>query len=75
MINNTTSNNNTKHAVRKPISVQVPGFPGEGYVWRRRTILVNQTEFNQIRKWKAKGFKSKSAMILSALPHRVYKHV
>lgn len=66
---------NRGKAIRKPISVQVPGLPGAGYVWRRRTILVNQVEYNLIRKWKDNGFQSKSAMILSVLPHRVYKHV
>lgn len=56
---------------RRPVTVQVPGLPGQGYVWRRRTVLVNQVEFNQIRKWRKLGFKSKSAMVLTKYLHRV----
>lgn len=59
-------------AARRSITVQVPGLPGQGYVWRRKTIHVNQSEFKRIQSWKTKGYASKSAMILSVFPHRVY---
>ena len=52
--------------MRKPthaVTVHVPGLPGAEYVWRRRTVYVNKTEFNQIRQWKIKGWGSKSAMV------------
>ena len=63
--------------MRKPshtVTVQVPGLPGSEYVWRRRTVYVNKAEFNQIRKWKLKGYSSKSAMVLACYPHRVVHH-
>jgi hypothetical protein len=63
--------------MRKPthaVTVHVPGLPGAEYVWRRRTVYVNKTEFNQIRQWKIKGWGSKSAMVLALYPHRVIHH-
>ena len=63
--------------MRKPshtVTVHVPGLPGSEYVWRRRTVYVNKTEFNQIKRWRHKGYSSKSAMVMACYPHRVFHH-
>ena len=63
--------------MRKPthaVTVHVPGLPGAEYVWRRRTVYVNKTEFNQIRQWKITVWGSKPAMVLALYPHRVIHH-
>jgi len=57
---------------RLGVRVFVPGERGSGCVYRVKTIMVNRVEFNQIQKWRALGYQSKSSMVLSRYSHRVY---
>jgi len=61
-----------KAAPKHSVLVHVPALPGQDRVWRRKTVLVTKREFDQIRKWKNKGYQSKSAMVLDQFSHRVY---
>ena len=58
--------------MKRAIDICVPGLPGAEYVWRRRRVLVTNSEWYSLQRWKLEGFKSKSAMALALYPHRVY---